>query len=77
MVFPVSLARTLKSLRFATFFSFLISLFIVFAIVGICLANREVTPDLGQSFNIAFTNFNIKIKGIFSSLPLVIFAYMY
>ena len=73
----MSLARTLSALRFSSFFSFILSLYIVFAIVILCLASRDVTPHLGASFEIAFQNFNISAFGIFNSLPLVIFSYMY
>lgn len=43
----------------------------------ICLADRNVTPDLGHSFETAFANFDISVLGVFNSLPLVIFSYMY
>ncbi len=76
-VFPVSLARTLGALRFSSFFSFLLSIYIVLAIVCICLFDRSVTPDLGHSFETGLKNFNISIFGVFNSLPLIIFAYMY
>ena len=36
-----------------------------------------MTPDLGSSFDTGFKNFNISAFGIFNSLPLIIFAYMY
>lgn len=77
LVFPVSLARTLSALRFSSFFSFILSIYIVLAIVVICLTDRDVTPDLGHSFNTAFDNFDISVMGVFNSLPLVIFSYMY
>ena len=77
MVFPVSLPRTLSALRFSSFFSFIISLYIVFAIVIICLSSRSVTPDLGEAFKIGIENFNISVMGVFNSIPLVIFSYMY
>ena len=77
LVFPVSLARTLSALRFSSFFSFLLSIYIVIAIVFICLVDREVTPDLGKSFATGFANFDISVMGVFNSLPLVIFSYMY
>ena len=73
----MSLARTLSALRFSSFFSFIISLYIVFAIVFICIFDRRVTPDLGHSFDVAFKNFDITAFGVFNSLPLIIFAYMY
>jgi amino acid permease len=77
LVFPVSLPRTLSALRFATFGSFVISLFIILAIVFICLVNRTVTPNLGPSFEVAAKNFDLSVLGVFNSLPLVIFSYMY
>jgi amino acid permease len=45
--------------------------------VFICLVDRDVTPDLGKSFDIAASNFDISLMGVFNSLPLVIFSYMY
>lgn len=77
LVFPVSLARSLSALRFSSFFSFIISIYIVLAIVFICLFDRAVTPNLLNSFEIAIENFDITAFGIFNSLPLIIFAYMY
>ncbi|CDW73263.1 UNKNOWN [Stylonychia lemnae] len=77
LVFPVSLARTLSALRFSSFFGFMISIYIVVAIVFLCLFSREITPDLGHSFKTSISNFDINGFGIFNSLPIVIFAYMY
>jgi hypothetical protein len=53
------------------------SIYIVAAVTVICLANRNITPDLGGSLLAALKNFDISIMGIFNSLPLIIFAYMY
>ena len=36
-----------------------------------------MTPDLGESFSAGFSNFNISTMGVFNSIPLVIFSYMY
>lgn len=73
----MSLPRTLSALRFSSFFSFILSIYIVFAIVILCLASRDITPDLGGSFETAIENFHITPFGIFNSLPLIVFAYMY
>lgn len=67
----------MSALRFSSFFSFIISIYIVVAIVLICLTDRDVTPDFGHSFDIAINNFDISVFGVFNSLPLVIFSYMY
>lgn len=77
IVFPVSLPRTLSALRFSSFFGFMFSIYIVIAVTMICFVNREVNPNLGKSLKIAITNFDISAWGIFNSLPLIIFAYMY
>lgn len=69
--------RTLSELRFASFASAVISVYIIFAIMGVCLGDKEVTGDLNTAFKDAFGNFNISMFGIFRSLPLIIFAYMY
>lgn len=47
------------------------------AITFLCLFSRDVTPELGTSFKIGFSNFDINVMGVFNSLPLVIFSYMY
>lgn len=76
-MFPASLPRTLSALRFSSFFGFLLSIYIVIAVVLICIFNRDVVPNLGESFKVGITNFDISVFGIFNSLPLIIFAYMY
>lgn len=75
-VFPISLPRTLSELRFASFASAVISVYIIFAIMGVCLADT-VSGDLNEAFTKGFENFDITILGVFRSLPLIIFAYMY
>ena len=47
------------------------------AIVFICLTDRSVTPDLGLSLERAIENFDISVMGVFNSIPLVIFSFMY
>ena len=77
MVFPVALPRTIGALRFASFFSLLISIYIAATIFFLCLIDRDVNPNLGKSFRIGIENFNVSVLGVFNSIPLVIFAYMY
>ena len=36
-----------------------------------------MTKDLGHSLETSFKNFDINMLGVFNSLPLVIFSYMY
>jgi amino acid permease len=42
----------------------------------ICLAS-SVPHDLGLSLEIAVKNFDIRVMGVFNSIPLVIFSFMY
>lgn len=78
-MFPFSLPRTLSALRFASFLSLVISIYIAMAIMIVCLTNNNplITPDLNKSFRIAISNFNINTLGVFNSLPIVMFSYMY
>lgn len=75
-VFPLSLPRQMSQLRFTGFASAVISVFIIFSIMGVCLSGKY-TPHLGDAFKEAFENFDITMFGIFRSLPLIIFAFMY
>ncbi len=75
--FPASLPRSVGALRFTSFISSVLSFYVVLAIMFLCLVDRDVTPDLGNSFKAGFQNFNITTLGVFTSIPKVIFAYMY
>lgn len=43
----------------------------------ICLTDGDVDKDFSHSFETAVSNFDISVMGVFNSLPLVIFSYMY
>jgi len=77
IVFPASLPRTLKALRFTSFFSVMISFYIVFVIIFELFCNRYATPDISEAFSAAWTEPKITVGGFFNSLPLIIFSYMY
>ena len=80
-VFPLSLPRKLTALRFSSFMSFAISLFIVFTIF--VLSFRETADegperyDFKDRWNYACTAPEVSFSGVFASLPLIIFAFMY
>jgi len=80
-VFPLSLPRKLTALRFSSFMSFAISLFIVFTIF--VLSFRETADegpghyDFSDRWSYACSAPTISYQGIFASLPLIIFAFMY
>lgn len=48
----------------------------VFAIVGVAV-NGKVQKHVGPAFKEAFENFDVSMFGVFRSLPLIIFAFMY
>ena len=74
----VSLPRQLNALRFTSFISFFISVFVVFSIIGLCFCALESqNSDFIDRWNFALYESDITIAGIFNSLPLIIFAYMY
>lgn len=78
---PVSLPRELKALRFTSFLSFGISLYVVFSIFLLSFKEKETDGvnrhDFNERFLTALTESDITVAGIFNSLPLIIFAYMY
>lgn len=51
--------------------------YIILAIVMMCLFDRGVTPHLGENFYRAFSNVGVNGAGVFNSIPLVLFSYMY
>ena len=77
MLFPVSLPRKLTALRFTSAFSVLISIYIMLVIVFECLLDRGTSPTIADGFEEGKEKAHIDVNGIFTSLPLVIFAYMY
>lgn len=81
MLLPISLPRELKALRFSSFMSFGISLFVVFSVFACCFREKEIDGDdkydFSDRFSAAYNQPDITVAGIFNSLPLIIFAYMY
>jgi len=77
VVLPLTLVRKLSALRFASLFSFFCGIYVVMVLVLVCLFNRDITPDVGESLRIATTEFEITATGIFNSFPLIVFSFMY
>ena len=78
---PISLPRELKNLRFTSFVSFAISIVVVITIFTLSFKESKKDGINMNDFNdrARFTvkNSNITLNGVFNSLPLVIFSYMY
>jgi amino acid permease len=81
LLFPCALPRNLSALRFSSFLSFGISLFIVFTIFGACFRDVKADDNLDHHFSERFAEAlsapTITVLGIFNSLPLIIFSFMY
>ena len=77
VVFPLTLVRKLSALRFSSLFSFFCGIYVVMVLVCVCLFDRDVNPDLGESLSTAATQFNVSASGIFNSFPLIVFSFMY
>ena len=58
----------------------MISIFLVMTIFVLSFDSsspEEPDQDFGQRFDSAIKNNNISVNGIFSSIPLIVFSYMY
>lgn len=75
LLLPISLPRKLTTLRFTTFVSFGISLFIILTIFSLCFTYPS--QSFGERAKYAAFETNVSVWGIFNSLPLIIFSYMY
>lgn len=87
LLLPVSLPRDLSALRHTSLMSFGISIFIVFTIFSLsfketnthCLEGKEAKGecyDFSKRFD-EVMHTDITATGVFNSLPLIIFGYMY
>ena len=77
LVFPLTLARGLSALRFASLFSFFCGIYVVLVITFVCLCDRSVNPDLGGSLSKAASQFSLTAYGFFNCFPLIVFSFMY
>ena len=75
--FPVTLPRKLSEIRLASMFSVLLSIYVVLVIVFEALLNKGTSSSLSAGFTAGKDKAHISMKGIFGSLPLIIFSYMY
>jgi len=78
---PVSMPRSLNTLRFTSLVSFAISLFVVLTVFSLSFKDVDDGSGVDHTFHdriaFAWKDTNITFTGIFNSLPLVIFSYMY
>jgi amino acid permease len=78
---PISLPRELKKLRFTSFVSFGISIVVVLSIFSLSFKESKKDGinmnDFSDRAIFTITNSHITLNGVFNSLPLVIFSFMY
>ena len=76
---PISIPRKLTSLRFTSFVSFAISVFIIFTIFSLCFKQSQATGDhdFHERTKYAWDNATVTVASIFNSIPLILFSYMY
>lgn len=77
---PVSIPRSLQALRFTSLLSFFISLFIVGVIFVFSFTNTQAANNHTFKERLSKANDlsgNISVDGVFNSIPLIIFSYMY
>ena len=73
----VCLPRKISSLRFASAFSIMLSLYVVLVIMCECFMLRGTSKSLAAGFKAGHEKAQLSLSGIASSLPLIIFSYMY
>jgi amino acid permease len=77
LTFPLSLPRKLTALRFSTFISVMVSFFIVLTIFLEALFLHGTSQTIGLGFKDGAQRATLDPIGIFRSLPLIIFGFMY
>ena len=80
MLLPVALPRKLTALRFTSLLSFVLSLVLVFTIFALSFDKDATTRPgnpVSDRMSHALKDTHISLIGIFNSLPLIIFSYMY
>eukprot|EP00347_Sterkiella_histriomuscorum_P011277 403373068 len=76
ILFPLSIPRSINQLRYSSAFGVLCSVYLCFAVIIIFWSSRTLVPDPLQNWRDA-DYFKFDFSGIVSSVPLIIFAYMY
>ena len=75
-MFPLSIPRSVNALRFSSLFGVFCSIYLVLAVMFVYLLDRKVVAHPEQNYEMAKL-FIFTFDGVVSSMPLIIFAYMY
>ena len=73
----MSIPRKLSSLRYASAFSVLLSIYVVLVIIFEAILDRGTSDTVKDGFKAGHDISSVTVDGIFNSLPLIIFSYMY
>ena len=72
----MSIPRNASALRFSSLFGVLCSMYLCIAVVIVFFTDDDMVPDVSSNLK-AIEPFRLSYKGIVSTVPLIIFAYMY
>lgn len=73
----VCIPRDISSLRIASTLSVLLSFFVVFTVFFEAILLRGTSESISAGFQAGHDKAQLSLSGIFNSLPLIIFSYMY
>ena len=76
ILFPMSIPRSASALRFTSLFGVLCSMYLCLGVTGVFFGSRTIVPEPSVNFQ-ELEAFKVSYKGIVSTVPLIIFAYMY
>ena len=76
ILFPMSVPRNASALRFTSLFGVLCSMFLCFAVILVFFTDKTMVPSPSDNLS-QIEPFHLTYKGVVSTMPLIIFAYMY
>lgn len=78
ILFPMSLPRNASALRFSSLFGVLCSLYLSLAVMFVFFTttNTDLVPSVSENLGL-MQAFKLSYNGLVSSVPLVVFGYMY
>jgi len=76
IMFPMSIPRNASALRFSSLFGVLCSMFLSLAVMCVFFTDKKLVESPSENFA-KIDAFKFTYNGLVSSVPLIIFAYMY
>lgn len=75
-VFPLSTPRSIGALRYVSLAGTLFATYLCFAVMFSFFLDRRTVPDIQAAWDRA-RMFNVSFKGVVTSMPMILFAYMF